>query len=215
MTNKETFSILLADDHEIMLDGLSAIINAEPTLHVIDVARNGNELVTKYEQLQPDICIVDLDMPVMNGLQASELLIKNHKEIKIIILTMHKENSILKRVKCVGIKGYVLKTCDSDELIFAIKQVLKGKSYFSEGIFGNDSLDLEPECSDMVKISQLTKRELEVIKLLCDGLSNTKIAEKLFLSPSTVDNHRTNIMRKLDVHNVVELTRFCVGNRLL
>lgn len=214
MTNKETFSVLLADDHEIMLDGLSAIINAEPTLQVINVARNGSELIERYEQLHPDICIVDLDMPVMNGLQASEQLIKNHEGIKLIILTMHKESSILKRIKCMGVKGYVLKTCDSDELLFAIKQVLKGKTYFSEGIFGNDSLDLEPECSDMAKISQLTKRELEVIKLLCEGLSNTKIAEKLFLSPSTVDNHRTNIMRKLDVHNVVELTRFCIDNRL-
>ena len=114
MTNKETFSVLLADDHEIMLDGLSAIINAEPTLQVINVARNGSELIERYEQLHPDICIVDLDMPVMNGLQASEQLIKNHEGIKLIILTMHKESSILKRVKCMGVKGYVLKTSDSD-----------------------------------------------------------------------------------------------------
>jgi DNA-binding NarL/FixJ family response regulator len=212
-TNK--FAILLADDHEIMLDGLSAIINAEPTLQVIDVARNGSELVAKYEQLLADLCIVDLDMPVMNGLQASELLIKKHEDIKIIILTMHKENSILKRLKAMGIKGYVLKTCDSDELLFAIKQVLKGKTYFSEGIISEYPLAQETETSDMAKISQLTKRELEIVKLLCEGLSNIKIAEKLYLSPSTVDNHRASIMRKLDVHNIVELTRFCLGNRLL
>jgi DNA-binding NarL/FixJ family response regulator len=215
MTNNTKFSVLLADDHEIMLDGLSAIINAEPTLQVIDVARNGSELVVKYEQLKPEICIVDLDMPIMNGLQASELLLKKYEGIKIIILTMHKENSIIKRIKCMGVKGYVLKTCDSDELLFAIKHVLKGKTYYSEEIISEEFSAQETESSEMAKISQLTKRELEIVKLLCDGLSNTKIAERLFLSPSTVDNHRTNIMRKLDVHNVVELTRFCLNNRLL
>jgi two-component system response regulator NreC len=215
MLPNEKYSIILADDHEIMLNGLSAIINAEPNLQVIDVAHNGSELIEIYEQLHPDLCIVDLDMPVINGLQASEMLIRKYKDIKIIILTMHKEKSILKRVKTMGIKGYVLKTCDSDELLFALKKVLKGKTYFSEEVFNADFIAHETETSYMSKISQLTKRELEIIKLLCEGMSNSKIAEKLFLSPSTIDNHRTNIMRKLDVHNIVELTRFCLINKLV
>ncbi|MBN2520527.1 MAG: response regulator transcription factor [Bacteroidales bacterium] len=214
MIDKE-YTIIVADDHEIMLDGLSKIINSEPGLKVIGTAKNGKELVGYVETVIPDICIIDIEMPEMNGLQASELLLKKYEGIKILILTMYKEKSILKKVRDMGIKGYVNKTCDSDELIFAIRQILKGKTYFSEDGFEQSNKTVEINSSEMMRISSLTKRELEIIKLLCEGYTNSKIARSLFISKKTVDNHRNNIMKKLEVHNVVELTRLCIKNNLL
>jgi len=208
------YTIILADDHEMMLDGLSAIINEAPNMQVVDTARNGNELVAKAQKLIPDLCIVDLDMPLMNGLQAAEQLLKTNSQSKIILLTMHKEGSILRRIKEIGIKGYLLKTCDSGELIFAINKVLKGQTYYSDQVFHDPVSQHDPEKGDIAKISQLTRRELEITKLICQGFSNNKIASALFISPSTVDNHRTNIMRKLEVHNIAELIRFCIKNKI-
>lgn len=209
------YKLLLADDHEMMLNGLTAIINAEDNLRVIDTARNGSDLISKVKKLNPDLCVVDLDMPVMNGLQASEVLVKQDKDIKIIILTMHKEGSLVRKFREIGIKGYLLKTCDSDELIFAINKVLKGQTYYSDQLFYEPASAAPHESADITRIAQLTKRELEITKLLCQGFSNSKIAAALFISPSTVDNHRTNIMRKLEVHNVAGLIRFCIANNLV
>ncbi|MBE0661402.1 MAG: response regulator transcription factor [Bacteroidales bacterium] len=208
------YKLLLADDHEVMLNGLTAIINAEDNLRVIDTARNGSELIAKVNKLNPDLCIVDLDMPVMNGLQASETLLKQDEDIKIIMLTMHKEGSLVRKFREIGVKGYLLKTCDSDELIFAINKVLKGQAYFSDQLFYEPASAAQSESADITRITQLTKRELEITKLLCQGHSNNKIATALFISPSTVDNHRTNIMRKLEVHNIAGLIRFCIANKL-
>jgi DNA-binding NarL/FixJ family response regulator len=205
--------ILLADDHEVVLNGLIAIINAEDNLKVIDTARNGQLLILKARTHRPDLCIVDLDMPVMDGLQASELLLKQFGEMKIIILTMHKEASIFRKIRELGIKGYLLKTCDSDDLIFAINKVLKGQTYYSDEVF-LDADSPQQDSPGIVKVSRLTKRELEIIGLLCQGFSNSKIAARLFISPSTVDNHRTNLMRKLDVHNLAELIKFCIANNI-
>ncbi len=125
---------------------------------------------------------------------------------------MHKERSLIKRMKLLGIKGYLIKTCDSDKLIFAINKVLKGSTYFSNELFTNSFLD---DISDIEKTSSLSKREHEIIRLLCDGNSNKKIADSLFISHKTVDTHRTNIMQKLNVHNIAELIRFCYRNGIL
>lgn len=211
------YSIVLSDDHEIMIDGLSTLINAEKNLSVIALARNGEELVRIVKEKLPDLCIVDLDMPRMNGLEASEILLKLFPELKILILSMHKEMSLLKRIKKLRIRGYVLKTCDKSEFIFAINQLLQGKTYFTGELVDSfipehgeenhlDNTNLKP--------STLSAREKEIIQHLCNGLTNNQIATKLHISHKTVENHRTNIMRKLEVHNIVELVRFSIKNGL-
>jgi DNA-binding NarL/FixJ family response regulator len=207
--------ILLADDHEMMLDGLTAIIDQEDNLSVVATARTGREFILKATSVRPDICIVDLEMPDLNGLQASEILIQQFSDVKIIILTMHKEQSLLRKIRDLGIKGYLLKTCDSEELIFAINKILKGQSYYSGQIMNSIEPESNLASTAIARISQLTKRELEIVRLICQGYSNTKVATELFISPSTVDNHRTSIMRKLDVHNVAELLRFCINNKVV
>jgi len=208
---EKKFQIILADDHEIMLDGLSGLINSEHNLKVLALAKNGEELIDCVKKHLPDLCLVDLDMPKMDGMHASEVLLRLFPDIKIIILTMHKERSLLKRMKLLGIKGYLIKTCDSDELIFAIKKVLKGGSYFSDEILRHSFLG-DIEINDIEKTSSLSKREHEIIRLLCDGDSNKTIADKLFISHKTVGTHRSNIMQKIEVHNIAELIRFCYRN---
>jgi two-component system response regulator NreC len=210
------YNIILADDHEIFLDSLSALINQEEDLKIISAVKNGRELIKMVDISQPDLCIVDMDMPEMDGLQASETLLKLYPEIKILILTMHKERSLIRKMMNIGIKGYLIKTCDKDEFLFAINQILKNKTHFSdeiiESLVKNNGLEEDP--SGISNIALLSDREKEIIRLLCKGLNNKQIAGKLFVSPKTVDNHRTNLMHKLDVHNIVELIRFSLKHGL-
>jgi len=215
--NKEVYKIILADDHEIFLESLSTLVSSEDNMQVFSKAHNGKELVDLVKENSPDLCIVDMDMPEMNGLQASESLLRIYPDIKILILTMHKEKSLIKKMMNIGIKGYLLKTCDKEEFIFAINQILKNKTYFSdeviETIVKDDAYETKGS-PDISKIATLSDREKEVIRLLCDGLNNKQIADKLFVSHKTIDNHRTNVMRKLDVHNIVGLIRFCLKHGL-
>ena len=215
--NKEVYNIILADDHEIFLDSLSALVSSEENMEVLTKAHNGKELINLVKENQPDLCIVDMDMPEMNGLQASESLLRFYPKLRIMILTMHKEKSLIKKMMSLGIKGYLLKTCDKEEFIFAINQILKNKTYFSdeviETIVKDDAYETHGS-PDISKIATLSDREKEVIQLLCDGLNNKQIADKLFVSHKTIDNHRTNIMRKIDVHNIVGLIRFCLKHGL-
>jgi len=214
--NNAKYNIILADDHEIFLESLSALIEAEENLHVVSCVNNGRDLVSKVKESKPDLCIVDMDMPEMNGLQASEILLKSFPDLRILVLTMHKEKSLVKKMMSLGIKGYLIKTCDKEEFLFAINRILKNKTHFSEEII--ETIVSEPKISGdnsgISKIALLSQREKEIIRLLCKGLSNNQIAGKLFISSKTVDNHRTNLMHKLDVHNVVELIRFCLKHGL-
>lgn len=130
-TLKKIKAILIADDHEEMLQGLIQILNREDKYEVVGMARNGEELIDLATHLAPDLCIVDYEMPGINGLLASEMLLKKNEHTKIIILTMHKEKSLIRRVKATGIKGYLLKGCENNELLDAIDAVLKGESYFA------------------------------------------------------------------------------------
>jgi len=212
--NEELHRLILADDHDIMLDGLKGIISNEDNLKIVNYAKNGKELVDLVNKHKPDLCIVDIDMPILNGLQASKLIKKNHPEIRIIILSMHQDISILKKIKSIKVEGYLIKTCDKEDLIFAINRVLKGKTYYTQDLVFHNNTTFFKNNNEINNINSLSKRELEIVKLLCIGDSNNKIASKLYISPKTVDNHRTSIMRKLEVHNIVELTRLCIRNNM-
>ncbi len=212
MTLKK-YNIALADDHALFLDGISTLIDSQENMKIVYKAQNGSELVDYINITSPDICLIDIEMPIMNGLQAAEILRLKFPAIRIIILSMYQEKSLINRLMKIGVDGYLLKTCDKDELLFAINQVIKGKTYFSGEIVSNLSKEKNSSTSNFDEISKtslLSDREKEIAGLLCNGLSNKKVAELLHLSTKTIDNHRTNIMRKLDVHNVVELIRFCL-----
>jgi len=210
------YSIILADDHDILLDSLEGLMKDEPDLKVVDKVKSGQELIESVQQSFPDLCIVDLDMPGMNGMVASEKLIAAFPDICILILSMHSEPSLIKNMMKIGIKGYLTKTSDRDEFIFAIRQILQGKTHFSDDLVSSTFKSETEKANEgaLAKIAMLSKKEREIVKWICRGLTNKQIGEKLYLSHKTVDNHRTSIMRKLDVHNVVELIRFSIKNGL-
>lgn len=214
-------SILVVDDHQLVLDGLVSIINELDDFEIIATAGNGKEGLRLAEMFRPSIILMDIDMPVMNGLEATRIIKRELSSSKVIILTMHNEVSLIKKVMEIGADGYLLKNADREEFYNALCSVNKGKSYFSAEV--TERL-LNPEISkgvnfggeeDTVQLSKLTEREIDILKQIAEGLSNKEIGDKLFISHRTVDTHRTNLMKKLDVHNIAGLIKFAIKNGLV
>ncbi len=211
-------NIIIADDHKIMVDGLRNILEEDPEISISAVAYNGSEVLSILESSKPDIVLLDIDMPGMNGIDCAREILRSYPEIKIAILTMHQENSLIRKFIEMGVKGYMLKTIPSEELIMAVKLIYNGGEYFNSDVTRELLRPSQPSkvlLSIDPLVEQLTKREREIIRLICEGSSNTQIGERLFISPKTVDSHRTNIMKKLDLHNTAALVRFAFKNELM
>jgi len=195
----KTVKIVLADDHQIVIVGF---------------VNNGKDAIQAYKIYQPDVLIMDLDMPVMNGVVAANEIKKDWPESKIIILSLHAERAIIQQLIKVGVDGYLLKNCDKEELFNAIKSVQNGKKFFSADVTMVLSTSLEKEVkispSDASLLSKLTEREVEVLRAIARGLSNKEISEQLFVSHRTIDTHRQNIMKKLELRKVVGLIKFAI-----
>lgn len=213
-----TFNTLLVDDHQLILDGLKSTFSEFSEINIIGEASNGEQAIKIVETVKVNLIVMDVDMPVMNGMEATILLKKNHPEIKIIILTMHDEPSLVKRIMEIGADGFMLKNADVEEFLKCVQTVIGGQSYFNEEILNSKSSSLSSafnlKPSDALLMSQLTEREIEILSLIAEGLSNKEIGDKIFISHRTVDTHRTNLMRKLDIHNIAGLIRFAIRNGL-
>jgi two-component system response regulator NreC len=214
------YNILIVDDHQLVLDGLSSIVKEMKDFEVMASARNGKEGLQLATTMNPDIILMDIDMPVMNGLEATRQIKEQELKSKIIILTMHNESSLIKKVMEIGADGYLLKNSDREEFYTALCNVSKGKSYFSSEVTrsllnpGKNTNQFDSE-SEAVLLSRLTEREVDVLKLIAEGLSNKEIGDELFISHRTVDTHRTNLMKKLEVHNIAGLIKFSIKSGLL
>ena len=208
--------ILLADDHTLVLNGLLAMLSQEPDFCIVGTARNGQEALDQLLETPADIALLDIDMPVMTGLEAARRISQNFKNTKVILLSMHAEPSLVKNAIESGANGYLLKTTDLEELQFALRQVAKGKSYFDSALLiaQKSGLKLE-ESSHSPVLNNLTPRETEVLRMIAQGLNNNAIGERLFISPKTVDTHRTHLMRKLNAHNAASLTRIAIEAGLI
>lgn len=208
--------ILLADDHTLVLNGLLAMLSQEPDFCIVGTARNGQEALDQLLETPADIALLDIDMPVMTGLEAARRISQNFKDTKVILLSMHAEPSLVKNAIESGANGYLLKTTDLEELQFALRQVAKGKSYFDSALLiaQKSGLKLE-ESSQSPVLNNLTPRETEVLRMIAQGLNNNAIGERLFISPKTVDTHRTHLMRKLNAHNAASLTRIAIEAGLI
>lgn len=233
----ENIKILIAEDHQIVIDGIKALLEDVEGITVVGEAMDGRECIEKLEQLQVkrqqdpactdtigyetgvDIILMDIDMPVMNGYQATNIIQNKYPGVKVIALTMYNEKSLITKMLKAGACGYILKNIDKEELLEAIKTVNNGENYFSSEIpltlSRPASEDILAKKQEDILISQLTQRELEVLKLIAQGLSNNQIGEKLFISPRTVDTHRTNLMQKLNVHNIAGLIKIAIQNGLV
>jgi DNA-binding NarL/FixJ family response regulator len=209
-----TIKILIADDHPIFIDGMRTLLNEVPGFEVLGGALNGQELIGMAAELQPDVILTDIQMPVKNGIEAAAEIHKRFPEIKIIALTMMNESIHIRRMLEAGASGYVLKTIEKEELIRVIRKVMSGEKQFSEEVtsqlINNFSGTPAANSPDL-----LTKREKEILALIAKGLTDKEIAEKVFLSPLTIITHRKNILSKLGLKNKVELTRFAIEHNIL
>jgi DNA-binding NarL/FixJ family response regulator len=206
--------ILIADDHRVFIDGMTALLQSVNGIKVLGDAENGEQLIEKASILKPDVILTDVQMPVMDGIQATKEIHKRFPEIKIIALTMHNESGVIKKMLEVGAAGYVLKTIDKVELIEVIKKVASGQKHFSAEVTSRLMNDFSGKQAAS-PIDTLTKREKEILALIAQGLTDKEIAEKVFLSPLTVITHRKNILSKLGLKNKVEITRFAFDHKLI
>ena len=201
MENK--LSIVLADDHTILREGLRSLLTADPGFEVVGEARDGREAVRCVEKLGPNLILMDLSMPRMSGMEAIREIKKRYPETKIIALTVHKTEEYLLSTLQAGADGFVLKDATHGELITAIKNVMGGKSYLSPGVSEKvieGYLQGKKSTQSLSSWESLSQREREVLKLIAEGYKNKEIAGDLCISLKTVEKHRANLMKKLDLH---------------
>jgi two-component system, NarL family, nitrate/nitrite response regulator NarL len=201
--------LVLADDHSIVRDGIRALLTQEEGIHVKGEARNGNEVLELLSVVKVDLVLMDIDMPEMNGLEATRIIQKTYPSVKVIVLSMHDEKAMIQAMIAAGVDGYLLKNTPKAELVKAIYEVAQGHSYFPVEVKSR-LLEKDSEAFRKGKLVDLTDREIEILTCIAEGLSNKEIGEKLFISHRTVDTHRTNLMQKLDVHNVAGLVRLAI-----
>jgi DNA-binding NarL/FixJ family response regulator len=210
--------ILIADDHGVVRKGLRLLLEEYSELEVVGEAANGREVVKLATDLSPDVILMDVAMPLLNGIEAAEQVRKVNSEIGIIMLTMHADEGYVLRALNVGVKGYLLKESAEDDLLRAVKAVSQGKPFFSPAITQSLLEDymrvLKQEgLSDTFEL--LTGREKEVLQLLAEGKTNKEVAAILDVSLYTVESHRTNLMQKLSLHNTAEIVLYAVRKNLV
>jgi two-component system, NarL family, nitrate/nitrite response regulator NarL len=211
---KKRIKLLLVDDHPVVRRGISACLARHEQLQVVGEAANGEEGIRKVRELSPDIVLMDIDMPEMNGLAVTEVLRKENPKIKVLILSMHSNSEYVIRIIQSGASGYVLKEAPTEELVRAIEAVNAGEAFFSPEV-ARVALNKYVKGTGENAAAQLTNREREVLIQIAEGLSNKEIANKLGVGVRTVETHRERIMRKLNIHSVAGLTKFAISQGLV
>jgi two-component system response regulator NreC len=206
-------SILIADDHQLMIEGYRLLIGQIDELEIVGMAYDGQEAIDKVAELKPDFLLLDLHMSKVNGLDVLRYVAEYCPTTRSIIISMYGDPSIHKEAVRLGASGYILKHADQEEFILALELALQGKGYYSAEIFdAKPALEDVPHITPLMPFVPLTQREGEVLALIAKGYTNKEIAGKLFVSYKTVDSHRTNLMKKLNAHNVTSLVRYALAN---
>jgi DNA-binding NarL/FixJ family response regulator len=215
---KSKIRVLVVDDHTILRVGLRMMLNAQPDIEVVGEASDGNEAVTEALRLSPDVILMDIAMPDCNGIEATRQVKRVLPETRVLVLTMHENEEYLFQTLRAGASGYILKEAADTELITAIRAVSSGRFYLSpsaQSIMVGDYLQRVRSGEEHDSYSALTEREREILKLVAEGYTNNQIAERLTISPKTVDTHRTHIMDKLNLHSRAELVKYAMRRGLL
>lgn len=202
--------VALCDDHRIVTDGLRNLLAGAAGIECVGTAGDGVEALYLLEHLAVDVLITDLDMPVMTGLQLTQRAKEKRPDVRVLVLSMHDEPAVVRQVIEAGADGYLTKSAGRDELLLAIREVHAGRRHFGSGVMESFMREGVRERQGSELLKELSEREVEVLSALAEGLGNKEIGERLFISPRTVDTHRTNLMRKLDVHNVAGLVRIAI-----
>lgn len=210
---QSTIKILLADDHTIVRQGLKLILAAHHDLEVVGEAANGREAVEMAATLKPDIVLMDVAMPELNGIEATRRIVQATPRLRVLVLSMHKEAVYVREILKAGARGYILKDAIDTELVNAVRSVARGDGYISPAVSGALLNDYRQNVTNPLDL--LSSREREVLQLIAEGKTNKEIAVRLNLSVYTVDSHRSKLMEKLNLHNTGELVRFAVKSGLV
>ena len=208
--------MLIVDDHRVVRDGLAKILEGCNDIEVIGQASNGLEAIRRVDELKPDVVILDISMPKLGGLEVCRRIRKDSPATKVVILTMHEEEEYSMKLVRLGVSGYLLKDSAAQEVIEAVRSANLGKAYFSPQIsktLAESYREIAPNQDD--PYDRLNDREREVLQLIAEGHTNREIGDILFISPKTVDNHRTNLMRKLNIHSAADLVRWATKRGLV
>jgi DNA-binding NarL/FixJ family response regulator len=212
--------LLVADDHEIVRKGLRALLEAEPGWEVAAEAANGKDAVEKAKQVKPDVAILDISMPLLNGLEAARQIVKSLEHTKVLVLTVHDSDPLIQQVLEAGARGYMLKSDAGRDLVIAVDALRRNKTFFTpkvaqmvlEGYLDKDPKETAIPEGDRFR---LTSRQKEIVQLLAEGKSSKEVASVLGLSVKTAETHRANIMRRLDCHSVTALVRYAIRNHII
>jgi DNA-binding NarL/FixJ family response regulator len=211
--------ILLADDHEVVRNGLRHIVEKQPGWEVCGEAATGREAVEKAIKLKPDIVVMDMSMPELNGLEATRQIRPALPRTEVLILTMHQSGQMVRELLAAGARGYLLKSDAGNALVAAVQSLRKGKPYFtpevSELVLSGYLKPNDPGQAQAGSIEQLTPRERQIVQLVAEGKSSKEIAWTLKISVKTAETHRSNLMRKLHVHSVSEVVRYAIRNKIV
>jgi DNA-binding NarL/FixJ family response regulator len=210
-------SLLIADDHEVVRRGIRALIQEQPGWEIVAEVKDGRDAVAKADQFKPDVAILDIIMPSLNGLDAAKQIGKISPGTKILILTMHQSDQLIHKILDAGARGYVLKTDAGRDLITAVNALLSNKTFFTPKVTSmvmDGYLGKGPKVTEEGSL-QITGREREIVQLLAEGKSSKEVATVLDLSVKTVETHRSNILRKLNFHSVTELVRYAISNHII
>lgn len=208
----EKLKIIIADDHQLFVEGLSLILKDEPDLSIIDIAYSGEELLDLLRKVQTDLVLLDINMPKINGLEALGFIKKSYSRIKVIMLSTYFEDHLIEKARTLGANGYILKNADTASLKNCIRKVAAGESFFANG--QNKSENYFSEEDSFIKQFNVTKREKEILLFIKQGFTNQNIADNLHLSIYTVQTHRKNIMHKLKLSSPSALIKFVIENNI-
>jgi DNA-binding NarL/FixJ family response regulator len=212
---KKVIRVLIADDHPVVRKGLSSCLSHYGQISIVGEASDGHEVLRKAKELSPDLVLMDIDMPRMSGLTASDTLRKENPKIKVLILSMYGDSDYVMRILQSGARGFILKQASTDELIKAIETINSGETFFSPDIARVAINQFVRGGGDGPKTTQVSNREREVLIAIAEGLSNKEIACRLGVGVRTVETHRERIMRKLNIHSVAGLTKFAISKGLI